>query len=102
MYVTADLLCFNLAALIEKTIYDLVETQVLELPVPDSYGDFVAAEMNARSLRQGEGVEALFNAEATDDQFRQSVIAAFHHWQLETNTRRTPSEMEDYRRPCGE
>src|SRR5437867_12061537 len=106
MFVSLNQLPFDLAALIEQAISDWSDTQPLGFtrPVMESCGDSIISEMEADTLRQLSGDQAIFNEEATGQDYRECVFAALDHWlvQAELSTKRTPLEMGEYRRPCGE
>ena len=106
MFVSPDQLSFDLAALIEQAISDWSTTQPLGFtrPVVESCGDFIVAEMDRNGLRQLAGEQAVFSNGPTVADYRECVFAALDRWlvQVEISTKRTPEEMEQYRRPCGE
>jgi len=102
VFVSPDQLSFDLAALIELAISDWSDTQPLGFtrPVAESCGDSIVAEMETNGLRQLSGDQAIFNREATAQDYRQCVFDALGHWlvQAELSTKRTPLEMEEYPR----
>ena len=73
-------------------------------PAAESCGDFISDEMDGRGLRRQDANNATFNDLAEPEAFRRAVFAALDRWlvKVEISTRRTPQEMEEYRRPCGE
>jgi hypothetical protein len=71
----------------------------------ESYGDFIAAELNASGLRSvGDGHDdALFNATASETEFRNGVVAGLDRWLVTTECRSlTPGDWDTYCRPLGE
>lgn len=106
MFVPADRLTFDLASIDRHDYRRLAEIQPLGFtePVVESCGDFIVAEMESSCLRRLEGDEASFSDEATPEEFRDCVFAALDRWLVlrATSTRRTPEEMDEYDRPCGE
>ena len=70
----------------------------------DSCGDFISDEMDAPGLRRQVADDATFNDEADGKAFREAVFAALDKWlaKVEISMKRSPEEMEEYRRPCGE
>jgi hypothetical protein len=107
MFVPASRMPFDLGELIEQAIDQWTEIKVPGLlqPPAESYGDFIGAEVYARGLRQAidQTDEALFDADASESQFRETVIAALDRWLIATEIRpRTQEEIDRYSRPCGE
>lgn len=106
MFVPKKQLGFDLAGIIETAIEDWSVAQPLGFtrPVAESCGDFIAAEMDAWGLRSLVGDEAMFNSDKTEAEFRECVFAALDHWliKVEISMLRTPEEMADYLRRCGE
>jgi hypothetical protein len=106
MFVSRDRLRFDLAALIENSVSDWSTTQPMGFtrPVVESCGDYISDEMDACGLRRQDTDEATFDDQADSSAFREAVFAALDRWlvKVEISMKRTPEEMEDYRRPCGE
>lgn len=105
-FVPRDLLGFDLASLIEDAIErwsSIQGTEVIQAPA-ESFGDFIAEQMDARDLRLADdhSDDALFNADASEAQFRQAVAAGLDDWLLATIRPRTPEEIDEYNRRCGE
>ena len=107
MFVRASELPFDLKALIEQTIENwsaIKATGAVREPT-DSFGDFIAAELNASGLRSVSDShdDALFNAAASETEFRNGVIAGLDRWLVTTECRPpTPVEWDHYCRPLGE
>jgi hypothetical protein len=107
MFVRASELPFDLKALIEQTIenWSAIQAAGVVLEPTESYGDFIAAELNASGLRSVSDShdDALFNATASEAEFRSGVIAGLDRWLVTTEYRpRTHAEWGDYCRPLGE
>lgn len=104
MFVPAQELGFNLEALIEETVaaWSEIKQSGLQQPESESYGDFIADELNAQNLRSAESDQATFNATASECQFREAIIAALDRWLLETDRERTIEDDDNYARPLGE
>lgn len=107
MFVPRDQLTFDLADLIEHAVEEWSEIKGTGLVQPDTetFGDYIAAELVARNLRQVDprSDDALFDAGASRERFREAVFAALDQWLIESDIRpNTPEEAEDYNRPLGE
>jgi len=106
IFIPPGRLSFDLAALIEIAISDWSTIQPMGFtrPVVESCGDFISDELDARGLRRQDTDAATFNDEAESGVFREAVFAALDKWlvKVEISTKRSPEEMEEYRRPCGE
>jgi len=106
MFVSPECLPFNLTALIETAVSDWSASPPMGFtrPVLDSCGDFISDEMDARGLRRQDADDPTFNDEAESEAFREAVFAALDKWlvMVEISMKRSPEDMEEYRRPCGE
>ena len=100
MFVRKEDLPFDLAEVIKRAVAEwsrIAETGLADPPV-ESYGDFIAEEMNARALRQiGPEDGALFEASASESQFRDAIISGLDRWLIATERKpRTPQERYAY------
>ena len=100
MFVRRDQLPFSLTQLLRECVTDWALGQTL----PQGYEDFIVAEMDSRGLRLflPESNEALFNGERNIADYRLCIVEALNRWQTETSKPRTPEDVENYNRPCGE
>lgn len=105
-FVSRDCLSFDLQALIERAVSEWSITQPLGFTraVAESCGDFIVAEMEAVGLRRWIDDEVRFNSEASEAEFTDCVFAGLDKWlvKVEISLKRTPEEMEEYWRRCGE
>jgi hypothetical protein len=107
MFVRASELPFDLKAVIEQTIenWSAIKSAGVGLEPTESYGDFIAAELNASGLRSVSGGhdDALFNATASEAEFRNGVVAGLDRWLVVTGCRSlTPGDWDTYCHPLGE
>lgn len=105
-FVSRNCLSFDLQDLIERAVSEWSINQALGLtrPVAESCGDFIAAEMEAIGLRRWIDDEVLFNSEASQSEFSDAVCAGLDKWlvKVEISLARSPEEMEEYWKRCGE
>jgi hypothetical protein len=95
---------FPLMTLVEKAMNDWVEMQRLGVSrqIAESCGDFIVQEMDRTGIRHLPDDSPKFDSQATPEDSRECVFGALDRWLVETSTARTPEEMNEYRRPCGE
>jgi hypothetical protein len=105
MFVSPKCLPFDPASLIETAVSDwsIIQPMGFTRPVVDSCGDFIADELDARGLRRQDADDATFDDEADSGAFHDADFLALDKWlvKVEISMKRSPEEMEDYRRPCG-
>ncbi len=98
MFRPPELLPFNLAALIQQSIVDWHSSKQAAAPLPETegVGDFIVAEMDNCLLRKSEGGAAVFEVDATAEEYRRCVFLALDRWLEEIQREPTREERDAY------
>ena len=89
---------FDLSKMLEQWVAERLPAK----SIPEGCEDLIVAEMESCGLRAFVGDEVLFDNGKSVSEYRVCIERALDRWTIEVSRNRTPEEVADYYRSCGE